>query len=88
LLSSLTENQVIAALSTSGVLLMIQLFDLLKGAFNDPQISRVITWLSLSGRFREFTIGVLNFEHIIYYISFIAVILLLTVRMVEKRRYT
>jgi len=87
-LSSLTENQVIAALSTFGALLFVQLFDSLKGVFNNPQISKVITWLSLGGRFREFTIGVFNFEHIIYYISFIAVMLFLTVRVVEKRRYS
>jgi len=88
LLSSLTENQVIAALSTFGVLLFVLLFDSMKGVFNNPVISKAITWLSLSARFREFTIGVFNFEHIIYYISFIAVILFLTTRVLEKRRYS
>lgn len=88
LVSALTENQVIAAILTFGILLFVQLFDSIKGAISSPAIVKVIEWLSLKERYGEFDLGIFNFEHIIYFITLIAIINFLTVQVIEKRRWS
>lgn len=86
-ISSLTENQMISAVSTFGVLLLINFIDWIAGGFGNETVAMVIQWFSLLGRFNEFQSGILNIANIIYYLSFIFVFLFLTVRTIEKRRY-
>ncbi len=87
-ISSLTENQMIAAVSTFGVLLLVYFMDWIAGNFSNPALVTVIQWFSLMSRFFEFQSGILNITDIIYYLSFIFVFLFLTVRTIEKRRYS
>ena len=58
----------------------MQLFDSIKGAISSPAIVKVIEWLSLKERYGEFDLGIFNFEHIIYFITLIAIINFLTVQ--------
>lgn len=87
-ISSLTENQMIAAVSTFGVLLLVYFMDWIAGNFSNPVLVTVIQWFSLMSRFFEFQSGILNITDIIYYLSFIFVFLFLTVHTIEKRRYS
>lgn len=87
-LSSLTENQVIAALSTFGVLLFVQVFDAIKTAVKSDFWVSVIEWLSLKNRYEDFYLGVFNFEHVIFYLTVAAVALFLTRQVIEKRRWS
>lgn len=87
-ISSLTENQMISAVSTFGVLLIIYFMDWIAGGFGNETVVTVIQWFSLLNRFYEFQSGILNFTNVIYYLSFIFVFLFLTVRTIEKRRYS
>ncbi|MBE7042752.1 MAG: ABC transporter [Ruminococcaceae bacterium] len=87
-LSSLTENIVIAALSTFGVLLFVQVFDAIKTAVNNDFWVSVIEWVSLKFRYEEFYLGVFNFEHIIFYVTVAVGVLFLTKQMIEKRRWS
>ncbi len=87
-ISSLTENQMISAVSTFGVLLIIYFMDWIAGGFGNETVVSVIQWFSLLNRFYEFQSGILNFTNVIYYLSFIFVFLFLTVRTIEKRRYS
>lgn len=87
LVSALTESQVIAAVFTFGILLIIYLLDGIASSVSNPVVLTVIQWLSLLRRFGEFQNGILNITNIVYYLSFIFVMLLLAVRAIEKRRY-
>ena len=87
LVSALTESQVIAAVFTFGILLIIYLLDGIASSVSNPVVLTVIQWLSLLRRFGEFQNGILNITNIVYYFSFIFVMLLLAVRAIEKRRY-
>ncbi len=87
-LSSLTENIVIAALSTFGVLLFVQVFDAIKTAVNNEFWVSVIEWVSLKFRYEEFYLGVFNFEHVIFYMTVAAGALFLTKQIIEKRRWS
>lgn len=59
----------------------------LKPEFFDNGLSRVINWFSILDRFNDFCSGVLNISSIVYYLSFIAVFLFLTVQVMERRRW-
>jgi ABC-2 type transport system permease protein len=86
-MSSLTESQIVAAISTYGVIIVIMFLGNIASQVNSAVISNALMWLSPIGRFSDFTMGVLNIEAIVYYISFIAVFLFLTIRVFEKKRW-
>lgn len=87
-LSALTENIVVAALSTFGVLLFVQVFDAIKTAVNSDFWVSVIEWLSLKFRYEEFYQGIFNFEHVIFYVTVAVGALFLTKQAIEKRRWS
>lgn len=85
--SSLTENQVVAAVIAFVSLLIIWLASSLSymiGGF----ASRILNWFSLLSRYEDFNRGIIGLSSIVYYISFIAVFLFVTVRVIEKRQWS
>ncbi|WZL79661.1 ABC transporter permease [Eubacteriales bacterium mix99] len=60
----------------------------MKPAAFDGLIAKVLNWFSLLSRYDDFSMGVLNLSPIIYYISFSGIFLFLTVRMLEKKRWS
>lgn len=52
-----------------------------------PLISNVLDWFSLLERFNDFTLGILPLDAVVFYVSFTAVFLYLTIRLIEKRRW-
>jgi ABC-2 type transport system permease protein len=52
-----------------------------------PLISNVLDWFSLLERFNDFTLGILPLDAAVFYVSFTAVFLYLTIRLIEKRRW-
>ena len=85
--SSLTENQLAAAVITIAIILVMLILDLLNQYINVYAIRFVINWVSIMSRFSNFTTGVLDFSTILYYLSISGVFLLLTVRVYDKRRW-
>lgn len=52
-----------------------------------PLISNVLDWFSLLERFDDFTLGILPLDAVVFYLSFTAVFLYMTIRLIEKRRW-
>jgi len=50
-------------------------------------IQKLLGWFSLNRRYNAFTMGILKFDALVYYISFSCFFLFLTVRKIEKRRW-
>lgn len=50
--------------------------------------AKFIGWFSLLKRYDSFSMGILDVSSLIYYITFSAAFLFLTVRMIEKRRWS
>ena len=50
--------------------------------------AKFLGWFSLLKRYESFSMGILDVSSIIYYITFSAAFLFLTVRMIEKRRWS
>lgn len=85
--SSLTENQLAAAVITVAIIFVMLVLDLLNQYIDVYAIRFVISWFCVISRFSNFTSGILDFASILYYISITAVFLLLTVRVYDKRRW-
>lgn len=96
-LSSLTQSQVIAAVSTLGIIFFLwfsssinlQFSTMLSGALSwlGVALDWLVDFLAINNRFADFTLGVLNFVPVFYFVSLTALFLLLTVRVIEKRRW-
>lgn len=85
--SSLTENQVIAVVISFVFMLIIWIIDPIGNAVGG-WAATVFGWLSLTSRYATFTSGILDIGSIIYFLSFIAVFIFLTIRVIEKRRWS
>jgi ABC-2 type transport system permease protein len=68
----------------SGVAL---LFWFLDQTSYDGFIVNVLKWFSLLARYQDFSLGILGLSPVVYYVSFCAVFVFLTVRVIEKRRW-
>lgn len=86
-ISSSTESQVTAAIVSFVVILFIQLSDWITSIFKNAVVKAVIDWLSVMKRYEEFTTGILSLSSIIYFISFSAVFVYLTIQTIEKKRW-
>lgn len=86
-LSSLTENQLIAAVSAIGVNAAMLLISLVAGKIETTGLRTVLKWFSVIDRFTPFTNQMLDVSAIIYYLSLAAIFLFLTDRVIEKRRW-
>ena len=87
-LSSITENQLIAAVSAIAAIGLLILISYLADKIPFEWVRNIIDWFSVLSRYAPFTNGQLDISAIIYFISFAAVFLFLTVRVYEKRRWS
>ncbi len=87
-ISSLTENQLIAAIGSMALLFAFVMVNFLSSYINSAVIRNILGWLSILERYNAFGNGVFDFSCILYYISMAAVFLFATVRVFEKRRWS
>ncbi|MBQ8140786.1 MAG: ABC transporter permease [Clostridia bacterium] len=85
--SSLTENQLAAAVITVAIIAVMLVLDMVNQFIDVYAIRFVIDWISVMSRFGSFTGGMLDFSAILYYLSITGVFLLLTTRVYDKRRW-
>lgn len=83
-LSSLTENQTIAAISTFGVLLMLWIIDWIGSSVSDGQ--SVLAYLSILKHHQAMLEGVFKSSDIAYYLLLISGFLVLTIRQLDRER--
>ena len=86
-ISSLTENQLAAAVITISVIIVMLLLNIVNDFISVYAIRAVIDWVCVISRFTNFTYGILDFSAMIYYLSLASVFILLTNRVYEKRRW-
>ena len=86
-ISSLTENQMIAAIGSFFINLMILLMNTLKSALPNGFLQDVLSSISVYSRYSEITSGIFSLSSLIFFVSVIFIFLFLTVRVLEKRRW-
>ncbi|HET7694906.1 MAG TPA: ABC transporter permease [Vicinamibacterales bacterium] len=86
LISSTTSNQIVAGVVTFVVFLLFWIV----GWFADtagPTIGPITSWLSITEHFDDFSKGIVDTKHVLYYLSLITFGLFLTAKSVDTERW-
>ena len=86
LISSLTKNQIVAGMVTFAVFLLLWIITWI-GSFSGPTVDQLTQYLSIIDHLDDFSKGVVDTKHLIYYISFITFGLFLTAKSVDSERW-
>jgi gliding motility-associated transport system permease protein len=84
--SSLTENQIVAAITTFGALLIFWILGW-SADYAGGTAGKVLQFLSLLEHNDSFSKGVLDTKDVLYYLNFTVLALFLTLRSLEARRW-
>ena len=85
-ISSTTKNQIVAAVSTFCVCLLLWVLDWVS-QFGASAASKVVGYLSVVSHMESFAKGVIDLKDVVYYISMIVVGLFLTARSMDSMRW-
>jgi ABC-2 type transport system permease protein len=85
-ISTLTENQIVSAAITFGVILVLWLIEAFSSGAQGVA-KDVLTYLSVIGHLDDFIKGVIDTTHVIFYLTFAFVGLFLTYRSLESMRW-
>ena len=86
--SAMTENQLVAAVGTMGILIFLLLIGFLTSYIDSYVVRTVLNWISIYSRFGNFSYGILDPATFVYYFSICFVFMFITVRIYEKRRWS
>ena len=89
--SALTDSPILAAVFGEGAMVVILFIDNLAGTGfvqSLPWLNRIVSWFSLQRRFVGFAQGLFGVADLVYFITITAVVLIWTVILVEKRRWS
>ena len=86
LISSLTKNQIVSGMITFAVFLLLWVVNWI-ASFTGPTTQAVLNYLSITDHFDDFTKGILDTKHLIYYFSVMSFGLFLTARSVDTERW-
>ncbi|MDD4163685.1 MAG: ABC transporter permease subunit [Eubacteriales bacterium] len=87
-LSSLTENQLIAVITSIGATMGLISLKFIADEIKFEFVRVIIKWFSVMDRYAPFTNELFDITSIVYFISLSAVFIFLTVRVYEKRRWS
>jgi ABC-2 type transport system permease protein len=85
-ISSTTKNQVVAGGVTFAVLLMFWIINWAADS-SGPTMAAILNYLSVTQHFEDFGKGVIDTKHLVFYLSFIAFGLFLTLKSVDTERW-
>lgn len=86
-ISSLTESQIVAAAVTYAVSIFIILMDGILGFFKKSFLYNFLSYLSFSKHYKNFTLGIVNMEDIVFFLTICIFFIFLTSYMLEKRKW-
>ncbi len=86
-ISSLSENQLTAAVITVAAIAAMMLAGIFNTYIGVTWIRTVLDWISVLSRFDYFAYGYFDYAALLYYLSISGVFIFLTVRVYEKRRW-
>jgi ABC-2 type transport system permease protein len=86
LISSTTKNQIVAAFLTFVVFLLLWVLNWMADQ-SGPTTRAILSHLSITEHFDDFSRGVIDTKHVVYYLSFITFGLFLTAKSVDSERW-
>jgi ABC-2 type transport system permease protein len=85
-ISSVTKNQIVAAVMTFAVFLMLWIINWFADSVG-PTGRVIVGFLSITEHLDDFTKGIIDTKHLVYYLSFITFGLFLTAKSVDSERW-
>lgn len=86
LTSSWTQNQIIAAVSSFTISLLLWFLGASSGIASS-NVGKVLNYLSLNAHWESFAKGLFSASDLVYYLSVIGILLFVTIRSLETRRW-
>jgi len=86
--STLTKNQIVAAILTFGMLIPIFSAGLAESMINDPKKREILSYFNLWDHMEEFARGVVDTRRVVYYLSGTALFLFLSTLMLAAKKET
>ncbi len=85
-ISSLTKNQIVAAVGTFTLVLLLWIIDWV-GDQAGSRLRDILAYLSITKHLEDFAKGIVDTKHIVYYLSCITLGLFLTAKSVDTERW-
>jgi len=86
-IASFTENQVIAAIASFGLLFVLVMLSSFSKSIEVPVLKQILSALAISERYDEFIRGIFRPGPISYYFCYTSVFMFLTVMNIKRRRF-
>ena len=86
LVSSFAKNQITGAVAAFGANFFLWMIDMLSTSATGI-VADIISFLSLYSRYQPFVLGQLSISSLFYYLCFIIACLLITIRILDARRF-
>lgn len=88
LMSVLTESMITAFIMGAFSLALFAVADLVAQSLNITILSKIVGVVSVTSRYEEFNQGLFNVSTIIYFLSLAVIFIFLTIRVIDKRRWS
>lgn len=86
--STLTENQIVAAVLSFAFILILWIVNWISGNLElSEKANEFLNYLSLAGHFDDFVKGIIDLKNVVFYVSFIAFWLFVTTKSIGVRRW-
>lgn len=85
-ISSISDSQVLSGIITFGILTIFWILDWVTG-ITDGTLSKILTALSPLAHYREFSFGIFDMSHIVFFVLFSFYFIFLTLRSIEVRNW-
>lgn len=86
-LSSVTENQIVAAISGFATCIFILLLDTISNYIPLEFLSKLFSDLSFMSHYNNFTLGIIKLSDFVFFLSVCIIFNFLTIRVFEKKRW-
>lgn len=87
-ISAMTENQVVAAIGAFAAALILIMIDAVGNVITLPWLKKIIVGISFFNRYNSFNVGKFDLGNVVFFLSVSAIFVFLTVRVLEKRRWS
>lgn len=86
-ISSLTESQLISAIVSFAIGLLIMMMDSLSSFMNIKFLANLFNAISFNRHYQNFTSGILNLTDVVFFLSVSLTFIFLNIRVLEKKRW-
>ena len=87
-MSVLTESMITAVIMGAFALLLFAVADFLASTLNYSWLTKIVGIVSITDRYDQFYQGLFDISSLIYFLSLAVIFIFLTVRVIDKRRWS